>query len=183
VSASGGGVIRTTSFSLAVSLPTVATPTITPNGGTYTGSVSVTLQTSTPGASIYYTTDGTVPIAGHAGIYTGPVTLTSSSVVKATAFKTGYNASSEASATFTIVPQSSQLNLTWQDNSTNEDGFQIERKIGAGGSYAQIASVGVNINSYLNTGLVSGTTYCYRVRAVNSSTTSSYSNDVCATAP
>jgi len=182
VSASGGGVTKSTSFSLAVNLPTVATPTISPSGGTYTGSVSVTLQTTTAGASIYYTTDGSTPTQSST-FYTGAMTLTNSGVVKAKAFKSGYNASSEAGATFTIVPQPSQLNLTWQDNSTNENGFQIERKIGAGGSYAQIVSVGVNINSYLNTGLVSGTTYCYRVRAVNSSTTSSYSNDVCATAP
>ena len=110
------------------------------------------------------------------------MTLTNSAAVKAKAFKSGYNASGEASATFAIVPQPSQLNLTWQDNSPNENGFQIERKIGTGGLYAQIASVGVNINSYLNTGLVSGTTYCYRVRAVNGSEISGYTNEVCATA-
>jgi hypothetical protein len=117
------------------------------------------------------------------------MTLTNSATIKTKAFKSGYNASSEASATFTIVqqhsiiPQPSQVNLTWQDNSTNENGFQIERKIGAGGSYAQIASVGVNINSYLNTGLASGTTYCYRVRATNSYGVSAYSNETCVTVP
>jgi hypothetical protein len=117
------------------------------------------------------------------------MTLTNSATIKAKAFKSGYNASSEASATFTItqqrsiVPQPSQVNLTWHDNSTNENGFQIERKIGAGGSYAQIASVGVNISSYLNTGLASGTTYCYRVRATNSYGVSAYSNETCVTVP
>jgi hypothetical protein len=142
----------------------------------------VTLQTSTAGAAIHYTTNGSIPTQSST-LYSGAMILTNTATIKAKAFKSGYNASSEASTTFTIVPPPSQLNLTWQDNSTNESGFQIERKVGAGGSYAQIASVGVNINSYLNTGLVSGTTYCYRVRAANSSEVSGYSNEACATAP
>ena len=183
VAASGvDGVFKTTTFRLSVSVPTIAPPTITPNGGTYAGSVPVTLQTGTEGASIYYTTDGSTPTRFSA-LYTGVITLTNSAVLKAKAVNSGSNSSSEASAAFTIVSQPSQLNLTWQDNSTNENGFQIERKVDVGGSYAEIDSVGMNINSYMDTGLVSGTTYCYRVRAVNSSTTSSYSNDVCAAAP
>ena len=77
----------------------------------------------------------------------------------------------------------SSLNLTWQDNSTNEDGFQIERKIGTDGLYIPIASVAANYNFYLDTVLVSGTTYCYRVRSFNSSEISGYTNEACATAP
>ena len=77
----------------------------------------------------------------------------------------------------------SSLNLTWQDNSTNEDGFQIERKIGTDGLYIPIASVAANYNFYLDTVLVSGTTYCYRVRGFNSSEISGYTNEACATAP
>jgi hypothetical protein len=183
VTGNGGAVTKTTSFNLGVNLPTAATPTITPNGGTHTGSVAVTLQSSTAGASIYYTTNGSTPTQSSTR-YTGTMTLTSSAVVKAKAFKSGYNPSGEASATFTIIiTQPSQLNLTWQDNSTNENGFQIDRRIGTTGSYVQIAAVGLNVNSYVNTGLVSGTTYCYRVRAVNSSAMSGYTNEVCAVAP
>jgi hypothetical protein len=71
----------------------------------------------------------------------------------------------------------SQINLSWTDNATNEDGFLIERCTGAGcTNFAQIATVAVNITSYSNTGLTANTTYRYRVRAYNASGTSDYSN-------
>jgi len=64
------------------------------------------------------------------------------------------------------VISSSQINLSWTDNSTNEDGFYIDRKQGTG-AYTQIASVGANVKTYSNTGLSTSTTYTYRVRAYN----------------
>ena len=103
VTSTGGGVTRTTVFTLNVAaavVSTVATPTITPNGGSFTNSVSVTLATATSGASIYYTTDGSSPTQS-SKLYTGAMTLTTSAVVKAKAFKSGYNPSAEASASFT----------------------------------------------------------------------------------
>jgi len=81
-------------------LPTVATPTITPNGGAFTDSVSVTLGTTTSGASIYYTLNGATPNTSSA-LYTGPFTLTNTATVKAIGVKSGSNTSSVASATFT----------------------------------------------------------------------------------
>ena len=45
----------------ATPVQTVATPVISPNGGSYSGSVPVTMQTATSGASIYYTTNGSTP--------------------------------------------------------------------------------------------------------------------------
>src|SRR4030095_14641000 len=112
-----------------MSLPTVVTPTITPNGGSFTVSVSMTLQTTSAGASIFYTTDGSTPTQSST-LYTGVMTLTSSAAVKAVAFKSGSNPSAVASASFTIVTPTAQLSLTWQDNSTNENNFGVERKTG-----------------------------------------------------
>ncbi len=71
----------------------------------------------------------------------------------------------------------SQIDLSWVDNALTEDGFLIERKTGAGGSYAQIASVGANVTSYASTGLSGSTEYFYRVRAYNVGGNSNYSNE------
>jgi len=76
------------------------------------------------------------------------------------------------------VTSSTQINLSWTDNSNNEDGFKIERKIGAGGIYAQAATVSARISSYLDTGLICDTDYYYRVRAYNGAGDSGYSGEV-----
>ena len=80
------------------------------------------------------------------------------------------------SATATAV-SSSQINLTWIDNSVSETGYKIERKRTAAGTYAQIDQVGANVQSYHDTnGLDPNTRYYYRVRATNGTIDSDYSN-------
>jgi hypothetical protein len=81
------------------------------------------------------------------------------------------------------VPTPSQLNVSWQDMSTNEDGFSLERKLGTAGSYAQIAALGANVTSYHDSSTVTGSLYCYRVKAFNTTQSSAYSNEACQTAP
>jgi hypothetical protein len=104
ITGTGGGISRTTRFDLTVSpAPTVATPAIIPNGGTFADATLVTLQTSTSGASIYYTTDGTTPSQSSTLYNPGPFSLTNTTLVKAKAYKSGYNESAEASASFTIA--------------------------------------------------------------------------------
>ena len=80
----------------------VATPTFSPAGGTYSGSVSVTISTATSGATIYYTLDGSTPTTS-SPIASGPITLTVSSWLRAIAFKTGLTASSGVEYFYTIT--------------------------------------------------------------------------------
>ena len=60
----------------------------------------------------------------------------------------------------------SQINLNWTDRSDNEKGFIIERRISSG-SYAEIASLEPDTTAFADTGLLSGVTYSYRVKAYN----------------
>ncbi len=76
----------------------------------------------------------------------------------------------------------SQINLSWADNATNETGYYVERCQGATCSnFTQIDVLGANATSYNNTGLTANTTYNYRVRAYNASGNSGYSNTAGAT--
>jgi serine protease AprX len=78
----------------------------------------------------------------------------------------------------------SQINLSWADNSGNESGFRIERCKGTNCSnFAEIATVGVDATTFSNTGLTKNTTYRYRVRAYNDGGNSGYSNTASATTP
>ena len=78
----------------------VATPTISPNGGTFDESQDVTLACETASATIYYTLDDTTP-TNESTLYSTAFTLTDSKTVKVIAFKDGWTASEVASSTFT----------------------------------------------------------------------------------
>ncbi len=75
------------------------------------------------------------------------------------------------------------ITLSWTDNSNNESGFLIQRKTGTSGTFAQIATVGTNVRSYVDSGLAAATTFCYRVRAFNSAGNSAFTPEGCKTTP
>jgi titin len=75
----------------------------------------------------------------------------------------------------TAVSQS-ELDLTWQDNSSNELIFKIERRRNSETAWTEIAQVIGGVTSYSSTDLLADSTYFYRVRASNQGGESAYSN-------
>jgi len=80
----------------------VATPTANPPAGTFAGPIAVALSTATSGATIRYTTDGSVPTAG-SPVYAGPIPVTQTTTIRAMAMASGMADSAVLSATYTIV--------------------------------------------------------------------------------
>lgn len=74
---------------------------------------------------------------------------------------------------------SGSIRLDWNDNSTTETGFTIERRTGTG-SYEEIGGVGANTRSFTSDGLQGNTIYFFRVRAANTGGHSDYSNEASA---
>lgn len=75
------------------------TPVITPNGGNFTEPQLVSLSCGTPGSSIHFTIDGTMPDV-NSPIYTSPLTINSTMILKALATAQNLLPSAVASATF-----------------------------------------------------------------------------------
>ncbi len=75
----------------------------------------------------------------------------------------------------------SQIDLSWTDNSTDEDGFSIERRTSAG-SFAEIDTTPADTATYSDMNVSAGNTYHYRVRSfINTIGYSSYSNEAVVT--
>jgi hypothetical protein len=84
----------------------LAAPSISPNGGTFAGSVAVTLANSEETATIFYTTDNSDPLSsGTAQTYSAPFDLTADATVRTAATAPGFTDSPEASAAFVITTQ------------------------------------------------------------------------------
>ncbi len=78
-------------------------PVFDPPAGTYFSSVSVTITSTTAGAAIRYTTDGTDPTATTGTLYSGPVSISSTTTLKAIAYAGGYEPSLVNTADYTIT--------------------------------------------------------------------------------
>lgn len=79
----------------------IATPIISPAGGTYDSAQTVTLTCDTTISNIYYTTNGDEPTTGSTE-YTAPFSVSATTTIKAKAFKGGMTESETAAATYTI---------------------------------------------------------------------------------
>jgi hypothetical protein len=88
--------------------PTVATPTFNPVGGSYFTTQNVTIACTTGGAEIYYTTDGTDP-DGTDTEYTEAIPISSTTIVRAIAYASGYDPSAIATAIYTFPVEVSDI--------------------------------------------------------------------------
>ena len=75
------------------------------------------------------------------------------------------------------------IDVTWKDNSTNEQGFVLERAISGTNNWQVVATLPANSTTFSDTGLVPDTTYRYRVYSFNQVGHSMYSSVQSATTP
>jgi hypothetical protein len=82
--------------------PAVVAPQFSPAGGTFTEAQAVTITTSTAGAQIRYTLDGSAPSPTTGELYTAPVAITETATLRAIAYLDAATTSSITSDTYTI---------------------------------------------------------------------------------
>lgn len=112
---------------------TVADVTFSPPGGTFASAQNVTLATTTTGATIRYTTDGSTPTASTGTIYSSPIAVASTATIKAIAYKMGLTESTVTSATYTIsvvaanddIIYEEALGTNWSNYSYNFPNFSF----------------------------------------------------------
>lgn len=137
-------------------------------------------------ANQYFSQDSTtfqVPYSGHLRFPHGATAIEKNALVLCPG--TGSNQPSPTPSQVPAAPSnlqgnavsSSQIQLTWQDNSTNENGFRIERNIN-GQQWQEIQVTGANTTSFLDTSPVIIANILYRVRAFNAAGNSPYSNTI-----
>ena len=90
------------------------------------------------------------------------------------------------SGTNALAASESRIDVTWQDNSTSETGFELHRSTsGPAGTFTLRVSTGAGVTSFSDAGLTQSTQYCYKIRALKVSgrktSYSPFSSTACAT--
>ena len=74
------------------------------------------------------------------------------------------------------VIETNKIKLTWSDRSNDETGFEIWRSTAADVNYTLVTTTDANVSTFINTGLIANTRYFYKLRSVNGTATSNFSN-------
>ena len=168
----------------------VAAPTFSPAGGTYTSAQNVTISTTTSGATIYYTTDGSIP-TGHSTAYYTPIPVSGNMTIKAIAVKDGVS-STVVTATYIIssdgnnnvnanwniagsgIPQS-KADPTFTNESTDEYAWRLEYPHINTASDNQrvvkaVSTYGITYSLEWDNNLIANRWTCYTMCAKNNAT-------------
>lgn len=116
--------------------------------------------------------DYTITLEGKSGALTKTVDL----IVKVN-IKTEPTTEVVAPSKLALAAKDAGITLNWQDNSDNETGFVIERRI-SGRAYATWKTVAANITSAQDSDFLYDEVYEYRVKAIKDAVASSYSNEI-----
>ncbi len=81
------------------------------------------------------------------------------------------------------APSSTQVLVSWKDNSSDETGFELERASSLTALFQKIADLPANTSAYTDNDRTASTAYCYRIRAKNGDKVSGYSTAACVTTP
>jgi len=77
----------------------------------------------------------------------------------------------------TVTPLSAtEISVSWQDNSDNEDGFKVDRRQSGTGDWVRVQTTGPGVESFTDSGLPADTTFYYKVKAYNAVGNSAYSS-------
>jgi hypothetical protein len=90
----------------------VATPSFSPGPTTYYSTQNVTITCTTPGATIRYTIDGSIPTAT-SPVYTEPIVVDKTTTIRAYATKSGIDDSYVVTATYTIKVATPSFSLPY----------------------------------------------------------------------
>ena len=158
---------ETTITVASATMPAAATPTISPPAGTYGTPQIVTLSTTSAGASLRYTTDGTLPTSSFGTVYGGAFTVSASQTINAIAYGSSFSNSSVGSSSYVILPPIApsglsatpgvnQIRLDWIDNATTETGYRVQTLVAGGAGAALIAPGNAIVGTSTNTPAAEG---------------------------
>lgn len=136
--------------------PALPPPAINPPGGSFTGSVSVSLVPADTNSTLYYTLDGSLPDT-NSFRYSAPFAITNSLTVNANALRTGYNNSVAAHAQFILSPSVIFISEGFGTNRT----FQLQATGATGKTYILQASTNLVNWVALNTNVPSASPFTF----------------------
>ena len=134
------------------------------------GSTSYSHTGLTSGTTYYYKIKAEGTSDAYDSAFSGTVTATTTS-----------DPPNPPSGLAANVVSTSQIDLSWIDNSTNETGFELKRATDSGFTQNVVWVGSIQGTTYSDTSLSTGTTYYYKVRAQGTSSNSAYSAAISAT--